>query len=152
MQRVATDATGEITIAASSATEQQAVALRSDVAYVPLDDGSHVAPSASGFVVTRDVAILDPIGAPARRQRLDQPAAVIALKIGDSSKILLSRSSTRPSAITSTSFRQVAFLETGGADPDGSAVLDEAFSDVGSPSAFGGVEISRPSVAGRSER
>ena len=83
MQRVATDATGEITIAASSATEQQAVALRSDVAYVPLDDGSHVAPSASGFVVTRDVAILDPIGAPARRQRLDQPAAVIALKIGD---------------------------------------------------------------------
>lgn len=83
MKRVATDATGEIRITASAATEQQAVAVRSDLAYVPAEDGSHVAPTAAGFVVTREIAILDPTGAPAQRQRLDQPASTIALNIGE---------------------------------------------------------------------
>jgi uncharacterized protein YfaS (alpha-2-macroglobulin family) len=83
MQRIATDATGEITIAAASASKQQPLSVRTDLVYLPQDDGSHVAPSAAGFVVTREIAILDPTGAPAKRQRLDQPSQTVALDIGD---------------------------------------------------------------------
>ena len=48
-----------------------------------MEDGSHVAPASAGFVVTRDIAKLDPTGAPAKRTLLDQPGKVITLAVGD---------------------------------------------------------------------
>jgi uncharacterized protein YfaS (alpha-2-macroglobulin family) len=83
LKRLATNKPGEITVTALAATDKAAIGVRSDLSYVPTEDGSHVAPSAAGFVVSREIAILDPTGAPARRQKLDKPALTIALDIGD---------------------------------------------------------------------
>ena len=74
---------GAVTVTAANASDKQGLVVESDLLYLPVEDGSHVAPVSAGFVVTRDVAKLDPTGAPAKRQLLDQPGATIALHVGD---------------------------------------------------------------------
>jgi uncharacterized protein YfaS (alpha-2-macroglobulin family) len=81
LQRVISADAGAITLIAAGA--QQKLAVESDVTYLPAEDGSHVAPASAGFVVTRDVAKLDPTGAPSKKQLLDKPGTTIALAVGD---------------------------------------------------------------------
>jgi uncharacterized protein YfaS (alpha-2-macroglobulin family) len=83
LQRVIGKDPGAATITAGAATGTQKVTVESDVTYLPVEDGSHVAPASAGFVVTRSVAKLDPTGAPAKQQVLNQPATTIPLTIGD---------------------------------------------------------------------
>jgi uncharacterized protein YfaS (alpha-2-macroglobulin family) len=83
LQRIIGKDAGAVTISAAGASETQKIAVQSDLTYLPVEDGSHVAPASAGFVVTRDVAKLDPSGAPAKKQLLDHPSLTIALGVGD---------------------------------------------------------------------
>ncbi len=74
---------GAVSVAAPTATSEHPVAVESDLTWLPVEDGSKVAPSANGFVVTREAALVDPSGAPAKRTRLDQAGTELKLKIGD---------------------------------------------------------------------
>jgi uncharacterized protein YfaS (alpha-2-macroglobulin family) len=72
-----------VTVTAANASDKQRLVVESDATYLPAEDGSKAAPASAGFVVTRDVAKLDPSGAPARKQLLDKPGTTIALAVGD---------------------------------------------------------------------
>ncbi len=83
LQRVTTDDQGHIDISSQTASVDHPVTVQSDLTYLPAEDGSHVAAKANGFVVTRESDKVDPTGAPAKKQRLDQPGQTIALTVGD---------------------------------------------------------------------
>jgi uncharacterized protein YfaS (alpha-2-macroglobulin family) len=63
--------------------EAGAVVLRADTEYVPLADGSRVAPQAGGFAVARELLLVRADGAPPERMPLDEPGREIALTVGD---------------------------------------------------------------------
>jgi uncharacterized protein YfaS (alpha-2-macroglobulin family) len=83
LQRVDLADPTALTVTTPSASAQHPLTVQSDVTYMPAADGSRVAPTSAGFVVTRDEAALDPTGAPAKRLLLDQPGKEIDLKVGD---------------------------------------------------------------------
>jgi uncharacterized protein YfaS (alpha-2-macroglobulin family) len=72
-----------ISVTAAGATAEHPVSVESDLTWLPVEDGSHVAPAANGFVVTRESALIDPTGAPPKRTKLDQPGTELKLRIGD---------------------------------------------------------------------
>jgi uncharacterized protein YfaS (alpha-2-macroglobulin family) len=59
------------------------VVVRAETSYVPEADGSHVAPAASGFVVTREQLIWKGEGAPMERRALAEAGSVQKLTVGD---------------------------------------------------------------------
>ena len=72
-----------VTVTAANAADKQKVTVQSDLTYLPVEDGSHVAPASAGFVVTRRIDRLDPSGAPSAKLLLDQPGKTVALTVGD---------------------------------------------------------------------
>jgi alpha-2-macroglobulin len=74
---------GAVTATAANATAEHPVTVQSDLSWLPLADGSTVAPAATGFVVTRDSALVDPTGAPAKHVKLDKAGVEIKLTVGD---------------------------------------------------------------------
>jgi uncharacterized protein YfaS (alpha-2-macroglobulin family) len=74
---------GAVSVTAASATPEHPVTVRSDLTWLPLADGSTVAPAANGFVVTRDSALVDPAGAPAKDAKHDAPLSKIKTGFGD---------------------------------------------------------------------
>lgn len=83
LQKVIAKDAGAVTITSAGASDKQKLTVASDLTYLPVEDGSHVAPAFAGFVVTRTIAKLDPTGAPAKQQLLDKPGQTIALNVGD---------------------------------------------------------------------
>jgi uncharacterized protein YfaS (alpha-2-macroglobulin family) len=83
LERVIAKDAGAVTITAAGASDMQKVTVQSDLTYLPVEDGSHVAPASAGFVVTRQIAKLDPTGAPSNKLTLDQPGKTVALTVGD---------------------------------------------------------------------
>jgi uncharacterized protein YfaS (alpha-2-macroglobulin family) len=83
LSQVIAEDTAAVTITAASATDKQAVTVQSNLTYLPVEDGSHVAPASAGFVVTRRIDRLDPSGAPSAKLLLDQPGKTVALTVGD---------------------------------------------------------------------
>ena len=83
LQRVISKDPGAVTVTSPSASGKAKLVVESDLTYLPVEDGSHVAPASAGFVVTRDIAILDPTGAPSKKQLLDKSGQTIALNVGD---------------------------------------------------------------------
>jgi uncharacterized protein YfaS (alpha-2-macroglobulin family) len=59
------------------------VVLRADTEYVPLADGASVAPSAAGFVVTRELLRVRPDGAAPERIALDAAGRTVGFAVGD---------------------------------------------------------------------
>jgi uncharacterized protein YfaS (alpha-2-macroglobulin family) len=82
VQMIAKDS-GAMTVTAATATDKQPLTVESDLTYLPVEDGSHVAPTSAGFVVTRQIDRLDPAGAPSAKLVLDQPGKTVALTVGD---------------------------------------------------------------------
>ena len=72
-----------VTVTAAGATDKQKVTVQNDLTYLPVEDGSHVAPASAGFVVTRRIDRLDPSGAPSAKLLLDQAGKTVALTVGD---------------------------------------------------------------------
>ncbi|HVJ55263.1 MAG TPA: alpha-2-macroglobulin family protein [Aliidongia sp.] len=83
VQRMVLRDGGTVSVTAASATAEHPVSVESDLTWMPTEDGSHVAPVANGFVVTRESALIDPTGAPPKRTKLDQPGTPLKLKVGD---------------------------------------------------------------------
>lgn len=59
------------------------VAARLSVRYMPVADGSQVAPISKGFVLNREALLIQPDGAPPLRLPLDQPGKTLSFKVGD---------------------------------------------------------------------
>jgi uncharacterized protein YfaS (alpha-2-macroglobulin family) len=72
-----------VSVTAAGATAEHPVAVESDLTWLPVEDGSQVAPIANGFVVTRESALIDPTGAPPKRTKLDKPGIELKLTVGD---------------------------------------------------------------------
>ncbi|HEV2678787.1 MAG TPA: alpha-2-macroglobulin family protein [Aliidongia sp.] len=70
-------------VTASGASPAHPVAVQSDLSWLPVDDGSKVAPASAGFVVAREADVIDLTGAPAKRQKLDKPGSPVELALGD---------------------------------------------------------------------
>lgn len=83
LQRVISKDPGAVTVTSATASDKQKLIVQSDLTYLPAEDGSHVAPASAGFVVTRNIARLDPTGAPSKKQLLDKGGTTIALTVGD---------------------------------------------------------------------
>ena len=83
MQRYAVRDPGAVSVTAAAATSEHPVTVQSDLTWLPLADGSHVDPAAAGFVVTRDSALIEPTGAPAKHVKLDKAAIELKLTVGD---------------------------------------------------------------------
>src|SRR5580658_6786808 len=74
---------GAVSVTATAATDEHPVTVESDLVWLPLADGSAVVPAAAGLVVTRDSALVDPTGAPAKHVKLDKAGIEIKLTVGD---------------------------------------------------------------------
>ncbi|HLY57856.1 MAG TPA: alpha-2-macroglobulin, partial [Stellaceae bacterium] len=74
---------GPLTVTASAVTPEHPVSVQSDLTWLPVEDGSTVAPAAAGFVVTRETDMLDKGGGPPTRIALDHPAVEVKLAVGD---------------------------------------------------------------------
>lgn len=62
---------------------KQPVILRAETSYVPAADGSHIAPKAEGFVVTRELLRFHKLDEPAVRTTLSAPGTVVDFAVGD---------------------------------------------------------------------
>lgn len=76
----ASDAPGEVLLAGVGPGK---VVLRTDTEYVPLADGSTVAPAAQGFAVTRELLRIHADGTPPERVALDAAGRTISLAVGE---------------------------------------------------------------------
>ena len=63
--------------------EPGTVVLRTDTEYVPLADGSTVAPAAAGFAVSRELLRIHADGTPPERIALDAAGRTISLSVGE---------------------------------------------------------------------
>ncbi len=73
-------AAGEVLLGGS---EPGTVVLRTDTEYVPLADGSTVAPAAQGFAVSRELLRIHADGSPPERVALDAASRTISLTVGE---------------------------------------------------------------------
>lgn len=71
---------GEVLLAGA---EPGPVVLRADTEYVPLADGSTVAPAAKGFAVSRELLRIGAEGAAPERVALDAPGRTVSLAVGE---------------------------------------------------------------------
>ncbi len=78
---VLTDASA-ITVAAPSATSAHPLFVQYDLSWLPVADGSQVAPAANGFVVTSESDLITP-NAPPSRVRLDHAGAALQYSVGN---------------------------------------------------------------------
>jgi len=73
-------AAGEVLLAGG---EPGTVVLRTDTEYVPLADGSTVAPASQGFAVSRELLRIHADGSPPERVALDAAGRTISLAVGE---------------------------------------------------------------------
>ena len=83
IQRVVDRIGTQGSVTATAASAGHPVAVQSDLSWLPVDDGSKVAPVSAGFVVAREADLFDLTGAPAKKLKLDAPATAIDLSLGD---------------------------------------------------------------------
>jgi uncharacterized protein YfaS (alpha-2-macroglobulin family) len=83
LQRVIVKEPSAVTVTSPAASAQQKLIVQSDLTYLPAEDGSHAAPASAGFVVTREIAKLDPTGVPSKKQLLDKAGQTVVLSVGD---------------------------------------------------------------------
>ena len=74
---------GAVKVTAAGATAKNPVSVLNDLSWLPAADGSQQAPAADGFVVTRELDLVDPKGGPMTRTRLDKAGMVVAFHAGD---------------------------------------------------------------------
>jgi uncharacterized protein YfaS (alpha-2-macroglobulin family) len=78
-----TSASGAAGEALLTGTDPGVVVLRTDTEYVPLADGTTVAPAAQGFAVSRELLRIHPDGTPPERLALDAAGRTISLAVGE---------------------------------------------------------------------
>ena len=83
LQRIVSSDGGAVTITAPNAAAATPVSVQDDLTWLPVADGSKVAPAANGFVITRESDSLDPTGAPATRVKLDRAGVTLNYTVGD---------------------------------------------------------------------
>jgi hypothetical protein len=83
LDRVVLTDGGAVSVAAPGATAANPVSVRDDLTWLKAPDGSHVAPAASGFVVSSESDLVDLSGGPMTRVRLDHAGAALNYALGD---------------------------------------------------------------------
>ena len=74
---------GALVVTAPAATPKFPVSVLSDLSWLPAADGSQQRPATNGFVVTRELDLVDPKGGPMTRTHLDHAGLTVAFHAGD---------------------------------------------------------------------
>jgi uncharacterized protein YfaS (alpha-2-macroglobulin family) len=83
LQRIiSTDGTA-VKITAANATPKNPISIQNDLSWLPVADGSQVAASENGFVVTSEADKIDLAGGPATKTMLDHAGITLTDKVGD---------------------------------------------------------------------
>jgi uncharacterized protein YfaS (alpha-2-macroglobulin family) len=83
LRRVIQTRPDALTVTASEANVQDPVSIQDDLTWLPVGDGSQVAPVTHGFVVTQESDLVNLAGGPMTRTRLDHAAMALSYKQGD---------------------------------------------------------------------
>jgi uncharacterized protein YfaS (alpha-2-macroglobulin family) len=83
LQRIISIDGAAVKITAAQASAKNAVSVQSDLSWLPVQDGSQVAATANGFVVTSEADKIDLSGGPASKTLLDRAGITLTDKIGD---------------------------------------------------------------------
>jgi uncharacterized protein YfaS (alpha-2-macroglobulin family) len=83
LQRVVSTDGGAVKVTALTASATNPVSVQNDLSWLPVPDGSHVAPAANGFVVTSESDKIDLSGGPSTKTLLSQAAMTLSYRVGD---------------------------------------------------------------------